>query len=91
MATKLWTVPECPGFTVEQTPGAWALWGPCTCILDEDLNPLGSLPKDDCPDCGGEGEVIVASCGMNTDGTPDDEDMLINFLPANPFTTQRIQ
>ena len=54
MTTKLWAINEHPGYTIEQTPGAWVLWGPCGC---EGATPL--LPNVDCPYCGGTGDKVI--------------------------------
>ncbi len=82
--TNLWTIEECPGYTIERTPGAWAVWAPCKCIED------GSA-KEECQDCGGEGEAIIAVCGIATDGTPADKTMLAKYLPTDTWTPRRIQ
>ncbi len=82
--TNLWTIDEYPGYTVERTPGAWALWAPCKCIED-------GVAKEDCPDCGGEGELVTAVCGIAADGTPADKAGLFKDIPLDALTLRRIQ
>lgn len=82
MSTKLWEIEECPGYTVEQTPGAWA---PCVCVINSGES------KEDCASCGGVGEVIKASCGIKADGTPSDPHMLHEYFPSATWTPRRIQ
>ncbi len=85
MGTKLWEIEGCPGWTVEQTLGAWALWGPCICVINSGES------KEDCASCGGVGEVVKDTCGMKEDGAPSNPRMLLDILPSAAWTPRRIQ
>lgn len=62
--TRIWQIMDHPEYTIERTPGAWVVWGPC-----DDLDA-------DCPICGGCGDKILDACGINGDLGPVDPDMI---------------
>ena len=81
MTTNMWRIEEAPGYEVEQTPRAWALWGPCGCD--------GS--NEDCPSCGGTQSKIIDSCGMTEDGGPMNLNMISDALGLKGWTPIKIQ
>lgn len=96
MVTKLWRIKEHPDYTVERTPGAWVLWGPCPCLAGAGgrCQPCRSDDQphlDDCHHCGMSGEVVVDSCGMDEKGEPLDQDMVARHVGHRPWTPERIQ
>lgn len=66
-------------YEVEETPGGFALWGPC------------SNRDEECESCGGTGEQVLAFCGRNERGGPEDPDMVKRVTGLESFDFERIQ
>ncbi|KKM03197.1 hypothetical protein LCGC14_1776830 [marine sediment metagenome] len=77
--TKMWRIKEAPQYEVEQTPGAWVIWGPC-------------CSDEDCQACGGTGSKILDTCGSTGEGaSPADPDMVSRVTGLKAWTPERIK
>ena len=89
--TNMWKIEGHPGYTIEQTPGAWVLWGPC---VDHDYPPESEFYNEDqfdCVNCGNTDERIIDSCGIERDGFPMNVNMVTDVLGPESWTPVRIQ
>ncbi len=89
--TKMWRIKEHPGYTIEQTPGAWILWGPC---IDHEYLPEDEFYHEDqfdCTHCGNSNEIIIDTCGIDSSGVPDNCHMIQDALGITDWTPVRIQ
>ncbi len=97
--TKMWTIDEHPGYTIEQTPGAWVLWGPC---IDHEYPPESEFEQEnsnECMRCGTsrhssqDGEFIIDTCPIkdNPEGPSEPMQMVSDELQTNEWVPRRIQ
>jgi len=80
--TKMWTIDEHPGYTIELTPRLWVLWGPCP---EENL-------EDVCERCDGSHEIIINTCSIHLEsGRPENCHMIQDALGITNWIPRRIQ
>lgn len=83
MTTNMWRIEEAPEYEIEQTPGAWVLWGPCNCSY--------TIDGEECPLCGDTGSKVISSCTLDEDGTPTNKNMIFEAIGLDHWTPVKTQ
>ena len=82
--TKMWYITkdgQRTGYELEETPGGFALWGPCE---------MDHTEGEECIVCEDTGEGVVSACIKTSDFKPSESNMISDKVDP-PFDFERYQ